>query len=295
MMQVEECYYKSAKSVQLYGKIYMPEGVMNAIVIMVHGIGEHSRCYDEWAEKFVSQSIGFLAFDLRGHGHSPGIRGHATFRLIKDDLRTIIKSVRDRFPSIHIILFGHSMGGSIALNYAIEKDVDVQGVIASSPWLKLVHPPTPLLVWIARWASYLVPWLTVSTGIKADQLSHDGMGTRSSKTDPLLHKKISIKLFIDLWKNSKIMLHNKHRLNIPLLLMHGTADQLTSYQATESFAQNAEGNITFREWHEMRHDLLNDAGNEAVFQYVMNWLSNQIIKKSKNGTIQNSSQLQIFA
>jgi len=278
-MQVEKCCWECAKSVRLFGKIFIPDGKMNALVIMVHGIGEHGGCYDEWAEKFVMQSVGFVAFDLRGHGLSPGVCGHATIKLIKNDIRAIIKNVHDRFPSIPVVLFGHSMGGNIVLNCVIEKDTGVQGVIASSPWLKLVHPPSSLLVWVASWASYILPWLTVPTGIKADQLSNDGVRVKSTKTDPLLHKKISIKLFSDLWKSGEMMLNNKHKLSIPLLLMHGTADPLTSFQATESFAQNAEGNITFKEWHEMRHDLLNDAGNEAVFQYVMQWLTNQIIQK----------------
>jgi alpha-beta hydrolase superfamily lysophospholipase len=261
------------------------DGSVRALVVMVHGIGEHSGCYGHWAEMFATQSVGFLTFDLRGHGRSKGIRGHASMNAIKDDLQTIIKNMQKRFPGIPIVLFGHSMGGQIVLNHALAKNVKVQGIIASSPWLKLVHPPSLLLAWIVGCASYVVPWITVSTGLKAEQLSHDGAGMKSTKTDPLLHKKISFKLFTDLWKNGKMMIRNKYRLNIPLLLMHGTDDPVTSYQASKLFSQNAEGNVTFKEWHGMRHNLLNDAGNGNVFQYVMEWLSNQIIKKWNNSEL----------
>ncbi|MDR1171759.1 MAG: lysophospholipase [Bacteroidales bacterium] len=261
---------------------------MDALIIMVHGIGEHSDCYDKWAERFALQSVGFLAFDLRGHGHSPGIRGHASINVIKDDLRAIIKSMHKKFPGIPIVLFGHSMGGHIVLSYAIDKNVKVQGIIASSPWLKLVDPPSPLLIRIAEWASHIVPWLTVCTGIKSGQLSRNGVGTKSTETDPLLHKKISIKFFTDLWMNSETILRNKHRFNIPLLLMHGTADPLTSYQASKSFVQNAGEYTTFKQWRSMRHDLLNDTGNEVVFQYVMKWLSKKIIG---NGVVQNNRKM----
>jgi alpha-beta hydrolase superfamily lysophospholipase len=259
---------------------------MNVLIVIVHGIGEHSGCYDEWVERFVLQSVGVLVFDLRGHGRSPGIRGHASINTIKDDLRAIIKNMHKKFPGVPIVLFGHSMGGHIVLSYAINKNVKVQGIIASSPWSKLVHPPSPLLIRLAKWASHVVPWLTVRTGIKADQLSQTG--AKSTKTDPLLHKKISVKLFTDLWTNSETILRNKHRLHIPLLLMHGTADPLTSYQASKSFAQNAGEYTTFKQWHGMRHNLLNDTGNEVVFQYVMKWLSKQIIE---NGTVQNSCKM----
>ena len=255
---------------------------MSALVVMVHGIGEHSGCYDCWAEKFTQHSVGFLAFDLRGHGCSPGIRGHASIQLIMNDLQTIINVTQKRFPNIPIVLLGHSMGGQIVLTCALDPNIKLQGVIASSPWLKLMRPPATALLWLVRGVSHIAPWFTVCTGIRADQLSQDGAATKSTKKDPLLHKKISIKLFSDLWKNGDMLLRNKRHINLPLLLMHGTADPLTSCQASKSFAQNAGEYATFKPWDEMRHDLLNGAGNEDVFQYVMNWLSNTIIE---NGTV----------
>jgi len=288
MMQVEKCSWKMPKSIELYGKLCIPDGRMTALVIIVHGIGEHSGCYYNWAEKFVTQSVGLLLFDLRGHGNSPGIRGHASLRLINDDLREIIKNMNKRFPDLPIVLFGHSLGGHLVLHYAIGNNDKVQGIIASSPWLKLVHAPSPLLVRLAGWISRVAPWITVSTGIKASQLSQDGVTTKSTKTDPVLHKKISIGLFSDLWTNGGYILHNKDRLNIPLLVMHGSADPLTSYQASKSFSKNAGGYATFKIWHGMRHDLLNDAGNEVVFQYAMKWLSKNVIE---NGNLQNNRKM----
>lgn len=285
MIHIDECCWKGAKSAELHGKIFIPDDTIRAFIIMVHGIGEHGGCYHEWGEKFVLQSIGFLAFDLRGHGKTQGIRGHASMRLIQKDIQTIVLSVQKRFPAVPVVLFGHSMGGQTVLTYITGKQVEVQGAIASSPYLKPVYPRSPLLVWLVRLASCVVPCLTVRTGIRADQLSHDG-GTKSSKKDPLMHKKISIKLFSDLCKNSKRLLRGKHKLNVPLLLMHGSDDPLVSFKAGKSFVQHTEGSSTFKFWHGMRHDLLFDEGNEAVFQYVMKWLTKHIIK---NGNIQNHS------
>ena len=279
MIQVEKCCWKRSESVELYGKLFLPEDRMLALMIIVHGIGQHSGCYDGWAERFALQHIGVLSFDLRGHGRSPGIRGHASINVIKDDLRAIIENMQKRFPDIPIVLFGHSMGGHIVLSHAIDKNAGVQGIIASSPWLKLVRPPPLLLVNLAKWASHIVPWLTVRTGIRADQLSQGGVGTKSTKTDPLLHKKISIKLFSDLWTNSRIILRNKYPLNVPFLLMHGTADPLVSFKAGKSFANKNRKIVTFKKWRNMRHDLLNDTGKEMVFRHMMKWLFKHVIRK----------------
>jgi len=267
---------------KLHGKLRIPNGAMNALVIMVHGLGEHSGCYDIWAEKFMRQSVGFLTFDLRGHGNSPGIRGHTSVRSIKNDLQTIIKNMHEKYPDIPLVLFGHSMGGQIVLGYALDHHVKIQGVIASSPWLQLVHPPSSLLLRLARWVSHIVPCLTVRTGIRADQLSPNSAATKSTKKDPLLHKKISVRLFSDLWKNGGMLLRNRQQINMPILLMHGTDDSLTSFQAGKSFAQNAGKSATFKSWDGMRHDLLNNDDSEYVFQYVIKWLTNNIIE---NGAV----------
>jgi alpha-beta hydrolase superfamily lysophospholipase len=93
---------------------------------------------------------------------------------------------------------------------------------------------------------------------------------------------ISIKLFSDLWKNGETLLRNRQQINIPFLLMHGTDDPLCSFQAGKSFAQNAGEYAAFKAWEGKRHDLLNDADSEHVFQYVMKWLSNKVIE---NGTV----------
>jgi len=288
MMKFEKYHLERAKSVKLFGKLWIPEGQMATLVIMVHGIGEHSGCYDEWAKKFVGQSMGFLALDMRGHGLSTGIRGHASLHDFKDDLRTIVEDMRQKFPDVPIVLLGHSMGGGIVLNYGVEKNMMVQGVIVSSPWLKLANPPWPILVWLAKVLSHIVPWLTVRTGIMADQLAQDGNTTKSSKTDPLLHKKISVKLFSDMWINGMTILHKKYRPEIPILLMHGTTDSLVSFKAAKSFSKRNRKFIHFKRWIKMPHDLFNDSRNEMIFKYVIFWLSKQIIK---NGTVQNHSTL----
>ena len=282
MMQVEECYLKGSESVELYGKLYIPDDSLNALLIIVHGIGQHSGCYNEWAEKFALQSIGVFTFDLRGHGRSSGKRGHTTINLIKDDIRVIINDMTLRFPDVPIVLFGNSMGGQIALSYAVDQNDGIQGVVASSPWLKLVNPPSRLLVKTAKLAARFVPGLTVRTGIKADQLSQGGGGTKSAKKDPLLHKRISVKLFSDLYANGEALLRGKNQLDIPFLLMHGTSDTLVSFKASKLFAERNRKNrkiITFRKWQKMRHDLLNDSSKDMVYRFVIFWLSKNVFRR----------------
>jgi alpha-beta hydrolase superfamily lysophospholipase len=287
-MQVEEYFWKLTRGVSLYGKSWTPDNPVRAVIIMIHGIGEHSGCYAQWAEKFVNKSYGFFAFDLRGHGRSSGKRGHASIKDMESDLKWVIKTVRRKYPKIPVILYGHSMGGQIALSYAIDKRVKVQGIVASSPWLRLAHPPSAFIIRLAKQASRIFPGVTVSTGIKREELFFEGVVQKSTKTDPLLHKKISLKLFTDLWQNSERILCSKHKLNVSLLLMHGKSDPLTSCQATNTFAQNSGKHTEFKQWNGMYHDLHEDVNNEIVFQYVEKWIS-RLVKRY--GVVPNSDKM----
>ena len=272
----------------LYGKLHLPEGRMDAIIIIAHGIGEHGGCYDEWAEKFVAGSIGVVTFDMRGHGLSPGIRGHAAINSLIADLAIIVGEVQKKFEDVPVVLFGHSMGGQIALSAANCSNIKVQGVIASSPLLKLENPPSMWMTVLAKCASYTAPWITIRTGVKASQLSQTGIVAKSTKTDPLLHKKISVKLFSDLLANGKAIISKKYLPCAPVLLMHGTADTLVSFKASQKFSKKNRKVILFKAWRDMRHDLLNDAGKEMVFRFVMKWIYVNVLK---NGNVQNNSQM----
>ena len=282
-MSQHRSWYRINKTCELYGELHVPpNGEMNILVVMVHGIGEHSGCYVHLAQKFVDQSIGFLAYDLRGHGRSTGVRGHATLKDLKDDLNVIIENMREKFPNIPIVLLGHSMGGQIVTSCAIDQNLDVQGFIASSPWLKLANLPSPFFIRLARWASRIVPQWTVRTGIKANQLTHSGTITKSTKKDPLLHKKISIKLFSDLYANSQMIIRLKNlRLNTPFLMMHSDSDKLVSFRAVRKFAHKNRRALFLKKWSKKGHDLFHDDEKDMIFRYVMYWLSKYILRKWK--------------
>jgi alpha-beta hydrolase superfamily lysophospholipase len=120
----------------------------------------------------------------------------------------------------------------------------------------------------------------VRTGIKTEQLMHRHTGEKSTKTDPLMHKKISVGLFIDLWNAGRTLVQGQNRPDIPILLMFGEEDRIVSSSAGKTLAERI--NAEYRLWEDMGHDLHVEAENSKVFQYVLQW-----IKKIENGNIQN--------
>jgi alpha-beta hydrolase superfamily lysophospholipase len=268
-MQIEEFYWGKTKTT-LYGKQSFPDAGADTVIIMLHGLGEHSGCYEHWAEKFVQQSFGWVIFDWRGHGRSCGKRGHTTLKELNSDLRAVIQRVRAAHPVARLILYGHSMGAHIALDYAMAGGKYVDGIIASSPWLEMLQAPPDFLVRLGVVAARIFPSWTVATGIKSEQLTQYG-GGKTSKTDPLIHKRISIKLFSDLFRHSEVLMQNQQWPDVPLLLMHGTSDHLISYRSCVSVARHI-GLPACKIWEGMGHDLHNEIDNKAVFQYVLKWI-----------------------
>jgi alpha-beta hydrolase superfamily lysophospholipase len=249
---------------------WLPDAGADIIVVIEHGIGEHGGCYEKWAEVLVAQSIGVVIADLRGHGLSTGKRGHAALTDLKGDLKAVIHKVHEEHPTAKLVLYGHSMGGLTALSYATENAPVIAGVIASSPWLELLHPPPLPLIKFACVAAAIFPSLRVKTGIKAAQLTLNG-SEKSTKTDPLIHKKISIKMFTDMWKESRRIGRNGFHPNVPVLLMYGSQDRLISYQAGKMLAKDAAG---YKLWDGMGHDLHHEINNRQVLQYIIKWIRN---------------------
>lgn len=134
----------------LRGFVKSPGSEAKAVIIMVHGIGEHIGRYSNWAEEFKKGNIAFMGVDLPGHGLSRGRRGHIRDYLLLDEIiDTMINECRKFFPGIPAFLYGHSLGGGIVLNYLLNNDPAVKGAIVTSPWLKLTFEPSKAKVMLA--------------------------------------------------------------------------------------------------------------------------------------------------
>src|SRR6056297_1536508 len=114
---------------------WIPENDPKAIIFYVHGLGSHSGRMAFWAEKFNHEGFAFIAHDHRGHGKSGEKRGFPKkFNYLVNDTRLMVKRLREAFPDKKIILYGHSLGGSVAINYVISEAQTADALIVTSPW-----------------------------------------------------------------------------------------------------------------------------------------------------------------
>ncbi|MFC2129575.1 alpha/beta fold hydrolase [Bacteroidota bacterium] len=146
MTRYKDSYKTNADQQKLFVREWLPEEDPLAVVLYVHGLGSHSGRMDHWAERYTAKQIGFIAYDQRGHGKADGKRGHPKHvKKLIEDTKMMVEMLREEFPEIPVILYGHSMGGNVAINYVISTTKTVDALITTSPWLKLTNPPSKAL------------------------------------------------------------------------------------------------------------------------------------------------------
>jgi len=256
----------------LKGIIKSPGENAKAVIVLVHGVGEHILRYNYWAELFMKEGIALTGVDLPGHGRSEGRRGNIkSYRLVDEMIGILIDSCRKTFPGIPVYLYGHSLGGGIVLSYLLRINPKIKGAIVTSPWLRLSFEPPNIKVILASVMNKILPGLTQPSGLNVNHISHDGAVISNYNTDPLVHDKISVSLFDSATKAAKYSLEHASELRIPTLLIHGSEDLITSPEGSREFAGKS-GKVVFKIWEGGYHELHNEPFKDEVFRFIVNWI-----------------------
>lgn len=260
--------------VGIYAQGWEPETTPRAVVCLVHGLGEHSGRYAHVAEALGVAGSATLALDQRGHGKTPGPRGYApTFAAFMEDIGSLIWEAARRYPGRPCYLYGHSMGGSFVLNFVLQRKPQLAGVIASAPALRTAFIPPAWKVTLGKLMAAWWPALSLSNELEVEVISRDPVTVRRYLRDPLVHDRLSARLGIDLLRQGQWALDHAGEFSLPLLLMHGSADRLTSAQASREFAARTGKGCTLKIWEGFFHELHNEPEKELVLTYVVDWLN----------------------
>lgn len=274
-MQSVEWKWKSRDGLEMYAHGWAPEAP-KAVVALVHGFGEHVNRYAHVAAALTTAGYALQGFDLRGHGQSGGQRGHTpSYENLLDDITDFLAEVRQRFPGLPVFLYGHSMGGNLVSNYALRFPEKLKGAIVTSPWLKLAFDPPAAQVTLAKVLNRLAPGLTLASTLDVAFLSRDAEVVRKYVADPLVHSKITVRLYSSIYASGLWALEHAAELKIPMYLAHGTGDKITSAPASQEFAQKAGKLVTLRLWEGLFHETHNEPEQAEVLRTLIDWLDGQ--------------------
>ncbi len=258
----------------LFGQYWKPETV-KAVVVLVHGMGEHSSRYTESVvPHLLRHHFAVVGFDLFGHGKSKGKRGHCpSYEALLEAIEYVIKKSKDLFPDKDTFLYGHSLGGNLAVNYVLRKENTLKGVVASSPFLKLAFQPPNWKLVLGKILLGMMPSITLSSEIDEGAISRDPIEVKRYHDDELVHNKISPMFSFPVMAAGEWAIENAEQLKMPVLVLHGTGDRLIDYNGSVEFckkATSAQLKLYNNGFHELHHDLC----KEEFIQDILNWLEN---------------------
>lgn len=244
------------------------------IITLIHGIGEYAGRYAHFADFFTENGYHIYAFDLRGHGKSEGKRGHVvSYRAFMDDIEDFTALQDKAYPDVPHFLYGHSMGGNLVINYLLRKKPTLSGIIASSPALKTYKAPPAWKIAFAKLLRAVAPALTLSNAIEGAAITRSKEQKKQYKKDPLIHNRVSIELGLSLLEQGLWAMDHANEVALPLLLQHGTADRITSVDASIDFMERVNPKFgTLRLLDGMYHELHNEPEQLIVFQGVIDWM-----------------------
>lgn len=252
----------------------------HGLLIIAHGVGEHSGRYGPLIRQLQGKGVSVYALDHRGHGQSEGKRGHIkAFSDYIKDLSDLVEISRQHHPQRPVILLGHSMGGVMALHYALEKPQAIQGLILSSAGLIPIIPASPCQQGLGKLLSMLAPSVLLSNGLDTEMLSHDPDMVKQYRNDPLVHDKVSVRWFTEFIRAGQNALERAESLQMPLFIMHGKSDAIVDYRGSVLIMERAQSvDKTLHLFEGLYHETMNETleQREQVLTAVEDWIIRQI-------------------
>lgn len=260
---------------KLYGQTWSAKST-EAVVVLVHGMGEHSARYQHVAEKLTDNHFSVVALDHFGHGKTEGKRGHnPSFEAVLKSITKTIEKAKKQFPEKSIFLYGHSMGGNAVINYALKENHKLTGIIATSPFLKLAFEPPKIKLAVGKLLQKIAPSITLDNELDANHISRDKTEVEKYINDPLIHDKISPNFSLTFIDTGNWAIENAHKLQTPMYVLHGTNDKIIDYKGSEAFVNNSE-KATLKLYQGGYHELHNDLCKTEMLQDVVKWLKSQL-------------------
>ncbi|WP_373230880.1 lysophospholipase [Cohnella sp.] len=284
-MSYKQMNWKSADGTRIFACEWIPDQPIEikAVIGLVHGMGEHIGRYIHVAQTLIEEGYAVLGFDQRGHGQTEGKRGHTpSYEALLEGIDKLLAEAQRKYPGKPLFLYGHSMGGNVTLNFLLRRKPDIAGAIVTGPWLKLAFKPPSIQAAIGRIIEWIYPKYTNNRPLAVGNLTSDPVMQQHYITDELGHGLITAKFYFGVTRAGIWALNHAFELKelkVPLLLMHGGDDRVTSLPASKQFADQAGANCTWREWPGYKHELQNEVGREDIFTVIKEWLNNQLTIK----------------
>jgi len=273
-MRQTEGRFTGTGGLELWAQHWLPDGDPKAVVALVHGVGEHSGRYGNVVEPMVEAGYAVYGYDHRGHGRSPGPRVHIhRWAEYRGDLCAQLARIAAEQPGRPVVLYGHSMGSLVALDYLVNGPDGLAGAIISGTALEPIGVGSPTQIAMARALTNVLPRVRVNLGIDARSLSSDPAALQFFRSDPLVTGSATVRWGTESLDTVAGVKARMGAIDLPLLVIHGEADPLNSVEGSRALYDAASSrDKTLQVYPGVLHEPHNDLGHEQVAADIVEWL-----------------------
>ena len=268
--------FEGERGVSLFEESWRPaQGSPRGVLVVMHGLKDHADRYQGLAQHAVAQGYAVYAFDLRGHGDSAGPRVWVDrFDDYVADLKTFLARVRSQEPGKPLFLLGHSMGGTIAFLATVEDPHPPNGLILSAAALRPGSEVSGFQVFATSLLGIVAPTLAV-LDLKDERFSRDPGVAAAMHQDPLIHDGPGPARTARELLSALDRVHARQSsLQTPVLLLHGTADQVTNPEGSRELSEKAgTSDRTLILYPGLFHDLLHEPEHDEVMLHIVRWMN----------------------
>lgn len=272
----DEGFFENS-GIRIAWRTWLPEEPARGVVVLVHGVAEHSGRYAHVGKRFTDAGFAVYAFDHAGHGESSGPRANiGSIDSAADNVQTVLELAGRDLPEVPKFVIGHSMGALIVLHLATRGPLDVAGVALSGPPLEISAGNTA-----QRWLAPVLTKLTPNLGVldlDSAAISRDPEVVAAYNKDSLVFSgKLPVRTVNEILDTSIAVKARLDKLTVPTLAMHGSADTVADPASTDLIEKSAGAtDLTVKRYEGLYHEIFNEPENDQVLGDVVDWLAEHV-------------------
>ncbi|KAL3679901.1 hypothetical protein R1sor_022857 [Riccia sorocarpa] len=276
--------FVNSRSQTVFTQSWLPVANENlrGVVILLHGLNEHSGRYAYFASKLNARGYGVFGMDWIGHGGSDGLHGYVeSLDHVVHDTKLFVKQVAAEYPNVPLFIFGHSTGGAIALKTSVVLDNEpmLKGVILTSPAVR-VRASHPLVAALAPIFSLILPRYQFKGASRSGaSVSRDPNALLAKYSDPLVYTgPVRIRTGTEILRICSFLMKNLEKITTPFLVMHGSDDQVTDPEGSrELYSRASSSHKSIQIYDGLLHDLLFEYEKDDIIQDIIEWLDSRLL------------------
>lgn len=277
-MEHIEGIFKGVRDADIYYQGWLPDEKAKAVLLVVHGLGEHCGRYENVVNHFIPLGYAVYGLDHLGHGKSEGAREYVErFDDFTDSLTIFYDMITAWQPGKAIFILGHSMGGLITSYYLLDCQDKFKGAVISAPAVKLGDSFSPAAIAMSRVLSKLAPKMGLVV-LDANGISKDPEVVEAYVNDPLVyHGKTTARLGAESLSAMLRVTEEAGKITLPILIVQGSQDSLVEPAGAQMLYDKASSeDKSLKIYEGLYHEVFNEPECDRVLKDVEDWLESHL-------------------